>query len=370
MSIIPLICYIFDMIKNKINLSVLTILACFLIIISFFSFSVTRAATLNKTISGYIFLQVEEHGEAWYIYPANQNRYYLGRPADAFEVMKKLSLGTKHDFIVNTEIFPDRLSGLILLDTESHGEAYYIYPLDHKKYYLGRPIDAWQIMRELGRGITNADLLKISTANINDNVIQTNNNTAILLNVPFTSQAPYGNWNDQRLQDGCEEASALMAIKWTQSIKSIGQQEANETILAASDYLLKKYGEYRDITAADAVNWIYKDYFNYQKVSLKQGVSREDIIAELKKANIVVAPMNGQVLGNPYFTPPGPEHHVLVIRGYDSVKDEFITNDPGTKHGELYRYDSTLLFNAIRNYPTGYQESFNTIKKDIIVIWK
>ena len=50
--------------------------------------------------------------------------------------------------------------------------------------------------------------------------------------------------------------------------------------------------------------------------------------------------------------------------------DEFITNDPGTKHGELYRYDSTLLFNAIRNYPTGYQESFNTIKKDIIIIWK
>jgi len=357
------------MIKNKINLSLLTILACFLVTISFFNFSVTQAATLNETISGYIFLQIEEHGEAWYIYPANQNRYYLGRPADAFEVMKKLSLGVKHDFITNTEIFPARLSGLILLDTESHGEAYYIYPLDLKKYYLGRPIDAWNIMRELGRGITNNDLKKISFGDTNGVIVETNTNTT-LLNIPFTVQAPYGNWNDERLEDGCEEASALMAIKWTQNAQSISQQEANDTILAVSDYLLKTYGEYRDISAVDAVNWIYKDYFNYQKVAFKQGVSRADIIAELEKGNAVIAPMNGQLLNNPYFTQPGPRQHMLVIRGYDPVKDEFITNDPGTRHGELYRYDSTLLFNAIRNYPTGYQGAFNTIKKDIIVVWK
>ena len=34
----------------------------------------------------------------------------------------------------------------------------------------------------------------------------------VLLNVPFTSQAPFGEWSDPRHQDGCEEAAALMAV--------------------------------------------------------------------------------------------------------------------------------------------------------------
>jgi len=52
-----------------------------------------------KKQNGRIFLQVESKGEAWYINPADSKRYYLGAPADAFEIMKKLSLGiTSKDF--------------------------------------------------------------------------------------------------------------------------------------------------------------------------------------------------------------------------------------------------------------------------------
>ena len=88
--------------------------------------------------SGYILLQVERSGEAWYVYPKNGNRYFLGRPSDAFAIMKKLALGATHEFIANTNIFPARLSGMILLDVERNGEAYYIYPKDNKKYFLSR----------------------------------------------------------------------------------------------------------------------------------------------------------------------------------------------------------------------------------------
>jgi hypothetical protein len=42
---------------------------------------------------GKIFLQVEGHGEAWYVNPADGKRYFLGRPADAFNVMRFLGLG-------------------------------------------------------------------------------------------------------------------------------------------------------------------------------------------------------------------------------------------------------------------------------------
>ncbi|MFH1822724.1 MAG: hypothetical protein ABH830_03410, partial [Patescibacteria group bacterium] len=55
---------------------------------------------------GYILLQVEDNGEAWYVYPTTGKRYYLGRPQDAFNLMKKLGLGAKHEFIANTNIFP------------------------------------------------------------------------------------------------------------------------------------------------------------------------------------------------------------------------------------------------------------------------
>ncbi|MEA2088394.1 MAG: serine protease, partial [Patescibacteria group bacterium] len=45
---------------------------------------------LSKRVSGNILLQVEKNGEGWYVYPDNKKKYYLGRPADAFNVMRKL----------------------------------------------------------------------------------------------------------------------------------------------------------------------------------------------------------------------------------------------------------------------------------------
>jgi hypothetical protein len=187
--------------------------------------------------------------------------------------------------------------------------------------------------------------------------------------VPFTSQAPLGGWEDQRQQDGCEEASALMAVRWAQG-KGINSLGALTEIRNASDYEQEKYGEYRDIALNDVIDWIFKDYFKYDKVSLKKNVSVEDIIAELRAGHVILAPMNGQILNNPYFTPPGPERHMLLIRGYDPAKREFITNDPGTKHGAAYRYTEKVLFNAITAYPTGYHEHIDTIEKNIIVVEK
>ncbi len=118
----------------------------------------SEALTLSERFKGYILLQVDSHGEAWYVYPNDLKRYYLGRPDDAFEIMRKLGLGATHAFITGYTIFPASVSGKILLDVESHGEAYYIYPKDRKKYYLGRPADAFSIMRQLSLGITTANL--------------------------------------------------------------------------------------------------------------------------------------------------------------------------------------------------------------------
>jgi hypothetical protein len=121
---------------------------------------------IAKRMSGGILLQVEKNGEGWYVSPGDQKKYYLGRPTDAFDIMRKLGLGVKHDFIATNATFPDRVLGKILIDVEDNGKAYYIYPKDKKAYYLGRPEDAFKVMRELGLGITNSDIRKIEVGEV------------------------------------------------------------------------------------------------------------------------------------------------------------------------------------------------------------
>jgi len=126
---------------------------------------ITSRAGFEK-LAGRILLQVQSHGEAWYVSPVNSKRYYLGRPVDAFNIMKQLGLGATHEFISKSAVFPGRVSGRILLDVEKNGEAYYINPLDLKSYSLGRPADAFELMKKFGLGITNSDLSLIAAGQL------------------------------------------------------------------------------------------------------------------------------------------------------------------------------------------------------------
>ena len=137
----------------------------FFILIFLIPINSTKASNLTSRLKGKILLQVQSHGEAWYVHPDSGERYYLGKPDDAFSVMRKLGLGISNkDFISFKNIAPKRLSGTILLKVEDKGQAYYVHPVDLKMHYLGRPADAFEIMRKLGLGISNTDLSKISIA--------------------------------------------------------------------------------------------------------------------------------------------------------------------------------------------------------------
>lgn len=184
--------------------------------------------------------------------------------------------------------------------------------------------------------------------------------------VPFTPQAPFGQWLDPIYQNGCEEASILMVMYWIQN-KTISPQEATTAIADISNFEQKKYGESRDSSATDTAQLI-KDYFNYQNISVSKVLNVEEMISQISAGNILVVPVNGQKLGNPYFTPPGPIEHMLVIKWYDPKTKEFITNDPGTKHGENYRYASSVMFNALQDYPTGFHLPLVSGDKKMIII--
>jgi hypothetical protein len=118
---------------------------------------------LTGRLSGRILLQVEDQGQAWYVNPVNGAKYFLGTPSDAYAVMRKLALGVSNKTFATFKNgkAPAKLAGRILLKVEDKGMAYYVNPIDLKMYYLGRPADAFSVMRKLGLGINNTNLRQI-----------------------------------------------------------------------------------------------------------------------------------------------------------------------------------------------------------------
>ncbi len=191
----------------------------------------------------------------------------------------------------------------------------------------------------------------------------------VLLEVPFTSQAPFVNWNDARKQDGCEEAAVIMAMAWVNDEK-LTPKIADEKINEISAFEKKMYGSFYDTNADDTAKRIFKEYFKYDNIEVEHNIDKENIKKELFKGNLVIVPVNGRKLGNPYYTPPGPVTHNLVVIGYDILKKEFITNDPGVGCGEKFRYGENILESALLDYPTGFHETVERKETAMIIIKK
>ena len=67
---------------------------------------------------------------------------------------------------ISNDRIAERLKGRILLQVQEHGEAWYVNPVDGKRYYLKDGESAYQIMKKLGLGITNEDINKIREGTI------------------------------------------------------------------------------------------------------------------------------------------------------------------------------------------------------------
>lgn len=320
------------------------------------------AIALAHALSGRILLQVESRGEAWYVNPVNEQRYFLGSPDDAWNLMRTLALGISNRDLARA--LPSRLSGRILLAVEDHGKAYYVDPKTLRPYYLGRPADAFNLMRSKGLGITNANLSTIPVATTTD--VRPPTTTTEQL-VPFASQAPFGDWSDPRQQDGCEEASAFMAVKWARS-ETFTPTEARDAIVDMSNWEKTQFGAYEDTSVADTANRLMKTYLSFTKFTVQQNIGTNDIIAALKNEQIVIVAVNGQKLGNPNFVNGGPLRHMLVVTGYDAATDEFVTNDPGTRLGANYRYNRSTLGAALMDYPSGNHVPVTTLSTAMITV--
>lgn len=120
---------------------------------------------LANKLQGYILLQVQSVGEAWYLNPVDKKRYYMRDGKAAYNIMRYFGLGATNidiaKLLKNDQVLINRLRGRIVLQVESHGEAYYVHPTNGAVYYLKNGEVAYELMRELSLGITNQDLNKI-----------------------------------------------------------------------------------------------------------------------------------------------------------------------------------------------------------------
>jgi len=184
---------------------------------------IAKNIALYNKLKGDIILKVQSHGEAYYVDPKTKNLYFLGRPDDAYAIIRQLGQGITNSDLAKIPIgfsnlsgqdsdndglpdtfeqaigtdkdkadtdgdghndkeelmsgysptasgksltydkrFTTGLLGRIFLQVQSHGEAWYLNPKDGKRYFLARPADAFNIMRQLGLGISNNDFTSLN----------------------------------------------------------------------------------------------------------------------------------------------------------------------------------------------------------------
>lgn len=191
---------------------------------------------------------------------------------------------------------------------------------------------------------------------------------AFIQSVPFTPQAPRAQWENPRFQDGCEEASILMAMRWVNG-QPLDTAQAEEEILALSSRAEELFGFFEDSSAADTAE-LLRAHYEHENLGLAYDIDYEDVLRQLDAGRLVLLPANGQRLGNPNFTAPGPERHMVLVRGFDAGAREFITNDPGTRNGEGYRYSYEALIGAVVDYPTGFHVPIDQERTALIWVGK
>lgn len=265
------------------------------------------AETIAERLSGRIVLQVEANGEAWYIDTNSNERYYLSRPSDAFNIMRELGLGITNADLARIPAngtswdapadVMRRVQGKILLQVERNGEAWYVYPVDKRRYYLGRPDDAFSIMRNLGLGITNADLYTIPIA---DDSYTPPTNTVDALRV--MEQDTFNRVNAYR------ETQNLEPLVWNEAMAEIARGHSTDMATGAVPFSHDGFNDrasqiFSTITNtySAAENIAYNNYSNPAATAVTGWIESTSHRETMENANYTISGMGVAKSGDRYY---------------------------------------------------------------------
>ena len=177
------------------------LLLCSIMVVPLASHATT--SSLAQRLKGRLLLQVQDHGQAWYVNPDDGLRYYLKDGDAAYRLMSSLGLGiSNRDLAVipsvrqpedmssrasvcGSNTLAERVKGKILLQVHAAGEAWYVDPTSCYRVYLKNGDEAYRIMRVLSLGITNQDLATIPVSSAIESLAQVaGEKTLVTLAVP------------------------------------------------------------------------------------------------------------------------------------------------------------------------------------------
>ncbi len=174
--------------------------------------------------------------------------------------------------------------------------------------------------------------------------------TLVVLEVPYISEAPEGNWSGNWV-NACEEATISMVAKFYAGDKEVSVANAKTTLQKLFDIENKIYGNNRNTDAKQILELI-TDYSTFT-ASVKQNPTIGEIKDEIIAGHPVISLHRGFDLKNPNipFSPTKSSYHTIVVVGFDDVKKEFITHDPGDeKDGTNHRYSYNDFMFSLHDY--------------------
>lgn len=189
-----------------------------------------------------------------------------------------------------------------------------------------------------------------------------NQSKKTILKVPFTVQAPYGNWSAP-YDEACEEASIIMVLSYLKN-ETLTQIQADNKILNLIEWEGGNNFS-QDLDMNQLSKLVLKKFNLESTIYYNEEVNIQQIKSILDSGKPIIVPADGIQLENPHFAQYGPLYHMLVIIGYDDKN--FITNDPGTKFGQSYPYEQQLLMKAVHNW-NGKKETLDLGEKAMITI--
>jgi hypothetical protein len=162
-----------------------------------------------------------------------------------------------------------------------------------------------------------------------------------LLSVPYTVQAPFGNW--KVFENACEEAAVLMYHDYLEGDRraQVPPAEADAALRAMEQWQVTNWGAERDLSIARTGELAQAYYgYHFQVIPATQEAIRSQVAA----GRPVIVPAMTHSLQNPHYGRTTVYHEVLV-KGYTG--DGVVANDAGVQEGKDWFYSWSVLFGAI-----------------------
>jgi hypothetical protein len=175
------------------------------------------------------------------------------------------------------------------------------------------------------------------------------------IDVPFSAQAPEGNWAEP-WQNACEETSVIMIDSFYKG-NTLSKEQAKQEILRVFSLKEDKFESSKDESMEKVADLINSTDLIWE-AHVVVNPTLQDMKNELANNRPIIAPVYAPKLkSNPQYGFGEVDYHVFVISGYDDLWQQFIVKDPGSSRGNNQRYSYEEVMNAVHDFlPSDYDQ--------------